>query len=70
MSETRAAARYAKATLSLALEQKAAEAVEKDMRGILDTLEGSDDLSDLITSPIIKGAIKKKALSSIFFWNT
>lgn len=66
MSEGRAAARYAKATLDFAVEQKAAEAVEKDMRLILDTLDENKELVGVLSSPVVKGAIKKNVLADVF----
>ena len=43
MNESRVAVRYAKATLEFALESKATNAVESDMRHILETLENSPE---------------------------
>ena len=66
MNEGRAAIRYAKATLDLAVEKKAAEAVEKDMRIIKDTLAENKDLASLLGSPIVKSGVKNNFLGEIF----
>ena len=42
MSESRAAVRYAKATLDLAQDNKALDALEKDMRSIVQTISDSE----------------------------
>ena len=66
MSNSRAAIRYAKAILDLAVENKATDAVEKDMRSIVETVGDSSELREMLASPVIKGSDKKQALSSIF----
>lgn len=66
MNESRAALRYAKAVLDLAVEKKSTTEVEKDMRKVLDTISGSPELRDMLTSPLLKGKAKKKALLAIF----
>lgn len=66
MTESRAAVRYAKAALDFAVDKKAVDAVEQDMRDILATLSESQELQDLLASPIVKTGIKKEALSMIF----
>ncbi|WP_431126870.1 ATP synthase F1 subunit delta [Flagellimonas flava] len=66
MNESRAAARYAKATLDFAIEKKAADAVEKDMRSIAATINDNAELQSLLGSPVIKGEAKKEALKKIF----
>lgn len=66
MSDSRAAVRYAKAVLDLAVEKKAADAVEKDMRSIVATISESKELRDLLQSPIVKAEVKKEALKAIF----
>ena len=66
MNESRAALRYAKATLNLAVEKKATDAVEKDMQHIIDTISDSKELHDLLASPVVKGTDKKEVLTKIF----
>lgn len=66
MSESRAALRYAKAILEMAQENKALDAVEKDMRSIASTISDSKELKDVLTSPVVSGTSKKQALADIF----
>ena len=66
MNESRAAIRYAKAILDLAVENKATDAVEKDMRSVMQTISDNKELSDMLASPIVKGEAKKNALTAIF----
>ena len=66
MIDSRAAVRYAKATLDFAVEKEAAEKVEADMRLIASTLEENKELKQLLSSPIVKGDIKKNSLREIF----
>ncbi|MHA7863514.1 ATP synthase F1 subunit delta [Flagellimonas marinaquae] len=66
MNQNRAAIRYAKATLDFAVEKKAADAVEKDMREIAATISDSLELQRMLESPIIKSEVKKNSLLEIF----
>jgi F-type H+-transporting ATPase subunit delta len=66
MNEARAAVRYAKAIMDLAVENKATEQVEKDFRTILSTIADSTELQEMLGSPVLKGELKRKALSEIF----
>ena len=66
MKGNRAAQRYAKAILSLAKDQNAADAVHNDMQDILRTVQGSRDLKNMLTSPVIKNGLKKSTLLEIF----
>ncbi len=66
MTESRAALRYARAVLDLAVDRKATEKVERDMRIVVDTIAESKALGNMLGSPVIKGAAKKKALLAIF----
>ncbi|MDF0714745.1 ATP synthase F1 subunit delta [Muricauda sp. 334s03] len=66
MNQNRAAIRYAKATLDFAVEKKAADAVEKDMREIAATLAENVELQNVLESPIIKAEVKKNTLLEIF----
>ena len=66
MSESRAAYRYAKALMELAVEQKKAEALDGDMRMIRETLAGSDSLREVVASPVLKAGEKVEALTGIF----
>lgn len=66
MSDSRAAKRYAKALLDLAVDNKVTDVVEKDMRSVTSTVSESSELKEMLASPIIKGEAKKQALLSIF----
>ncbi len=66
MKDSRAAIRYAKAVLDLAVQNKAADLVEKDVRVIAATIADNKELSGLLASPVVKSATKKKALVEIF----
>lgn len=66
MKDSRAAIRYAKAVLDLAVENKAADLVEKDVRAITATIADNKELSNLLASPVVKSDSKKKALVEIF----
>ncbi len=66
MGNSRAAIRYAKAILDLAVENKATDAVANDMRSITETIANSSELREMLASPVIKGADKKQALTTIF----
>jgi F-type H+-transporting ATPase subunit delta len=66
MTDSRAALRYAKAVLDLAIENKASEGVEHDMRAILATISESSELRGMLSSPVIKGEVKKSAIEAIF----
>lgn len=66
MSDSRAAVRYAKAILDLAIQNKATDAVEKDMRAVVSTVFDSKELRDMLSNPVISGAAKKDVLKSIF----
>ena len=66
MAGARAAIRYAKAVLSLASDQKAADTVNKDMTLIANTIAESQDLSSTLKSPVISSAVKKSILLEVF----
>ena len=66
MKGTRAALRYAKATLNLAKEKGLAKEVNDDMILIQSTIEENNDLEIMLKSPVIKSAPKKAVLTEIF----
>ena len=66
MSDSRAALRYARAILDLAVENKATEALEADMQSIVGTISDSNELREMLASPVVQGGAKKRALLSIF----
>lgn len=66
MSGSRAAIRYAKAVLSLATDQKSAEAVNSDMKSITNAIGQSEDLNQMLQSPVVRSSDKKAVLTSVF----
>jgi F-type H+-transporting ATPase subunit delta len=66
MTGSRAAIRYAKAMLGLAKDQNATDAVDADMKQVVQTIAASKDLQSMLQSPIIKTEIKKASLKEIF----
>jgi len=66
MSGTRAAIRYAKAVLSLAVDQKSEETVNNDMKLIAKTVSENTDLDLALKNAIAKQDTKKEILNQIF----
>ena len=66
MSEHRAAYRYAKALMDLAVEQGKVLEIEKDMRLVLETIQESDPLKEMLHSPVITDQNKGAALKALF----
>lgn len=66
MNESRAAIRYAKAILDLAVDNKATDAVERDMRSVLNTLGDSKELHQMMASPVVSSEAKKNVLLEVF----
>ena len=66
MKGTRAALRYAKATLNLAKEKGLADKVYQDMILIRDTIEENHDLEVMLKSPVVKSKVKKAVLNGVF----
>jgi F-type H+-transporting ATPase subunit delta len=66
MAGARAALRYAKAVLSLATDQKAAEAVNNDMKLIAKAIAENKDLSVMLQNPVVRSSIKKTVLNEVF----
>lgn len=66
MQGSRAAARYAKALLSLASDKNVSREVNEDMTLISETIKNSSDLQAFLKSPVIKNNMKKNALLEIF----
>ncbi|WP_029036342.1 ATP synthase F1 subunit delta [Salinimicrobium xinjiangense] len=66
MHGSRAAARYAKALLSLAKDKNVTREVNEDMSLIDNTIKESSDLRAFLKSPVIKNNMKKNALLEIF----
>tara|TARA_R110002049_G_scaffold307608_2_gene508610 strand:+ start:111 stop:641 length:531 start_codon:yes stop_codon:yes gene_type:complete len=63
---SRAAIRYAKAVLSLASDNKSAEAVNSDMKSITNAIAGNEDLNQMLQSPVVKSSDKKAVLAEVF----
>lgn len=63
---SRAASRYAKSLLSLSIDQKSLEEVNKDMKFVADTCKTSSELILLLKSPIVKTDKKLAILNAIF----
>lgn len=66
MAESRAAIRYAKAVLSLATDNKVADALNADMKQIVSAISENIDLRAMLQSPIVRSADKKSVLNSVF----
>ena len=66
MQGSRAAARYAKALLSLAKDKNVTKEVNEDMSLISNTIKESSDLQAFLKSPVVKNTMKKNALLEIF----
>lgn len=66
MAGTRAAIRYAKAVLGVASDKNVAEAVNNDMKHIVETISKSDDLSMMLKSAAVKSDDKIAVLSKVF----
>lgn len=66
MNQARVARRYAKAVLDLAVDRKATEEVEKDMRELSRELTENKALREVLASPVVKGKEKKGVLTRHF----
>lgn len=66
MKGTRAAQRYAKAIISLAGDNSVTQEVKEDMDSIVKTIAGSQDLKNMLKSPVVRDGIKRSALKEIF----
>lgn len=63
---SRAAIRYAKAILETAVSSGNTTKVNDDMKSIVASVSGSQELSDFLSSPIISSEVKMNALSEVF----
>lgn len=66
MAGVRAAARYAKAVLSLATDQKAAETVNNDLKLIVTTIDDNKDLREMLYNPVVRSSVKYDVLKKVF----
>lgn len=69
MAATKAATRYAKALLDLAIEQNLAEQVNNDMIDLKSLCDDSNDLTAFLQSPIIQKSKKLEILDAMFKGN-
>lgn len=67
---SRAAIRYAKAALQHASETKTENVLFGDMQSVYATIEGSHELRNMLTSPVIKAEDKKQVLLKVFSGQT
>ena len=63
---SRAAIRYAKAIIDIATTSGRNEAVNNDMKMIVETVASSSELKEFLVNPVIKMEAKKAALSELF----
>jgi F-type H+-transporting ATPase subunit delta len=63
---SRAAIRYAKAILDIAVSSNNSKKVNEDMLTIVESIAGSNELSEFLSSPIITSEVKRNALTEIF----
>ena len=66
MKLSRAASRYAKAILSLAIDENNAVVVNEDMKSILVTVSKNKELRDFLSSPLVKPDQKRAGLRQVF----
>ncbi len=66
MKGTKAASRYAKSLLSLAVEQKTLDTAYADMKLIDDTCDANRDLQLLLKSPVVKADKKQAVMNAVF----
>lgn len=66
MKNTRAALRYAKAVLSISLEEKTETEIGKDMQTIRETFAENNELSVFLENPVIPNATKQESIAKIF----
>ena len=66
MTDTKVAKRYAKSLLDLADEQKVMDAVNNDMKLLVDVADQNRDLKLLLSNPIIDSAKKLSILTQLF----
>lgn len=66
MKGTRAAGRYSKAILELAIERNELEQIKDDALVVLNAIENSRELQNLLASPVVKPLQKEALLVQIF----
>ena len=70
MKTSRAASRYGKALLDMAIERKELEKIKDDVVEAKATIEASRELRLFLASPVVKPKIKQKILTEIFSINS
>jgi len=70
MKGTRAAGRYSKALLELAIERNELEKIKDDALVVLNAIENSRELQNLLASPVVKPLQKEALLVQIFASHT
>jgi len=66
MSATTVARRYGKALLSLSKDQNAVDAVEQDMRALIQAAKENRELSVILASPVVRPEKKEAIVRSVF----
>lgn len=66
MKNQQAAYRYAKSLMELALERDQLEQMRADLKLMLNTCKGSEELRIMLKSPVIRADQKTRALNTIF----
>jgi F-type H+-transporting ATPase subunit delta len=66
MKTSRAASRYAKALIDLAIERKELETVKNDVLVAKTAIDSSRDLKLFLASPVVKPKVKQSILNEIF----
>ena len=66
MSATTVARRYGKSLLSLSKDQNAVDAVEQDMRALIQAAKENRELSVILASPVIRPEKKEAIVRSVF----
>jgi F-type H+-transporting ATPase subunit delta len=64
--ETAVSQRYARALLEAAESQGALDRVSRDVAGVLDLIDASEDLKRLLESPMVHPTSKRDALTALF----
>lgn len=66
MRETAVSQRYARALLEAAESQEALDRVSRDVAGVIDLIDASEDLKRLLESPMVHPRSKRDALTALF----
>ena len=66
MSATTVARRYGKSLLSLSKDQNAVDAVEQDMRALIQAAKENRELSVILASPVVRPEKKEAIVRSVF----